>query len=240
MSINEPFLIKTFSRLKEINQLGQGYLFFGENSAGRNNFLRSLLVFLERGSWEAKGAPPLLESLEIKPIEGTIGIEAAREVVNFLSRRPVHSPFRVVAITDAENLTREAQNALLKIVEEPPPYGIILISARDPELLAPALVSRLARVFVSGENELNLDKMKSDLAQKFLSAAPAGRKAIIKALTAEKDDIVISGFINALIVLCRADLPRHHALLKELLRRNALMASLNTNKKLQLEALLVL
>jgi hypothetical protein len=219
--------------------LGHGYLFFGESAAARNGFVRSLLNFLENGSWELAGRP-LLESLEISQENGSIGISRVREAVNFLSQRPVVASRRIVVIYDAENLTHEAQNALLKIVEEPPPYGMLLFSVRDPELLVPALVSRLARIYVAGSALFQASPKGAELAVKFLKGRGTERKNLIKSLIAGKDNEAVDDFVTALIAECRKDLPDRYVLLRELLRRNALMAAWNTNRKLQLETLISL
>jgi len=82
--------------------------------------------------------------------EGKTGIEAVRSVQAFFSLPPLRSPKKVVAFPTAENLTPQAQAALLKTLEDPPAYGAILLSARREESLLPTLVSRCLRIRVSG------------------------------------------------------------------------------------------
>jgi DNA polymerase III delta prime subunit len=75
----------------------------------------------------------------------SIGIEAVRELEHFLSLRvpgdKEHN--RVVLIEDGDRLTIEAQNALLKTLEEPPAGTIIIMTARHEKGLLPTIVSRV-------------------------------------------------------------------------------------------------
>lgn len=75
----------------------------------------------------------------------TIGIERIRELRRVSSLKPLEGR-RVVIIAEADKMTPEAANALLKILEEPPPdMQLILTSSRDAGLL-PTIVSRCQRV----------------------------------------------------------------------------------------------
>ncbi len=71
-----------------------------------------------------------------------ITVAQVRELIAIASRRPISSPFQL-HLLDAENLTFEAQQALLKILEEPPSYVLIYISTPNLEILLPTIISRL-------------------------------------------------------------------------------------------------
>jgi replication-associated recombination protein RarA len=75
---------------------------------------------------------------------GSIGIEAVRELEHFLSLRVPrqNNPNRAVLIESAETLTLEAQNALLKTLEEPPDGTMIILTATHERALLPTIVSR--------------------------------------------------------------------------------------------------
>lgn len=74
--------------------------------------------------------------------EKAIGIEKVRELQKLLSLRPVGGQINCAVILRAETLTLEAQNALLKLLEEPPEDTIIVLVTIDAELLLPTIVSR--------------------------------------------------------------------------------------------------
>lgn len=84
--------------------------------------------------------------IAVEPDEkGVIGIEQARSMVSKLQLKttgtnPVR---RVVLIDQAETLTREAQNALLKAIEEPPADTVIICTIADRSTILPTVLSRL-------------------------------------------------------------------------------------------------
>lgn len=79
-----------------------------------------------------------------------IGIEAVRELEHFLSlkvpSRAIHN--RVVIIQDAHLLSTEAQNALLKTLEEPPEGTLVMLTANSEQALLPTIRSRAQTISV--------------------------------------------------------------------------------------------
>lgn len=71
-----------------------------------------------------------------------LGIEQSKKVINHLSLRPYQSGGQAVVIIEAENLTPEAQNALLKTLEEPPVDAIILLGAASEDNFLSTVLSR--------------------------------------------------------------------------------------------------
>ncbi|MBU8827904.1 DNA polymerase III subunit delta' [Mycolicibacterium goodii] len=78
----------------------------------------------------------------------SIAVKEMREIVQIASRRPGNGRWQVVVIEDADRLTEGAANALLKVVEEPPPSTVFLLCAPsvDPEDIAITLRSRCRHV----------------------------------------------------------------------------------------------
>src|SRR5246127_1831710 len=78
----------------------------------------------------------------------SIGVDEMRAIVQIASRRPSTGRWQVVVIEDADRLTEGAANALLKVVEEPPPSTVFLLCAPsvDPEDIAITLRSRCRHV----------------------------------------------------------------------------------------------
>ncbi len=73
---------------------------------------------------------------------GTIKVDAVRGVVEQAAYRPFEGRRRVVIVDDADRLVAEAQNALLKTLEEPPPASVFLLVTHRPHLLLPTVRSR--------------------------------------------------------------------------------------------------
>jgi DNA polymerase-3 subunit delta' len=78
----------------------------------------------------------------------SIGVDEMRAIVATASRRPATGRWQIVVIEDADRLTEGAANALLKVVEEPPPCTVFLLCAPsvDPEDIAITLRSRCRHV----------------------------------------------------------------------------------------------
>lgn len=78
----------------------------------------------------------------------SIGVDEMRAIVQIASRRPGTGRWQIVVIEDADRLTERAANALLKVVEEPPPSTVFLLCAPsvDPEDISITLRSRCRHV----------------------------------------------------------------------------------------------
>lgn len=72
----------------------------------------------------------------------SIGIEEIKQLQQKLYLKPIRSPQKAIIIHDAQLLTTEAQNALLKVLEEPPEQTIIILTTESVEALLPTILSR--------------------------------------------------------------------------------------------------
>jgi DNA polymerase-3 subunit delta' len=108
----------------------------------------------------AKGIHPDL--ILIEPTGETIKIEQIRELQQSIAFKPYEARWRVILIDRAEQLTREAANALLKTLEEPPPGTMIILSAITIETLPPTVVSRCQRIRFSPLSQEEVNKVLLD------------------------------------------------------------------------------
>ena len=74
--------------------------------------------------------------------------------------KPYQGPYKVYLIEEAEKMTVQAQNALLKTLEEPPEYGVIILMTSSLEALLPTIQSRCVL--------LNMRPVRDELVQKYL------------------------------------------------------------------------
>ncbi len=101
--------------------------------------------------------------ISLQIYEKAMGIEEVRNIQRTVLLKPFRGKTKAVVIQAYENITTEAQNALLKILEEPPANTLIIISAATRELMLPTIISR-CKVIILQEKETQLTK---DDLQKF-------------------------------------------------------------------------
>lgn len=94
----------------------------------------------------------------------SIGVEVIRELSTDVYIRPFESENKVYIIEDGAALTNEAQNAMLKILEEPPEYAIFIIIVPSSALLLPTVVSRCSCVRFTPLDE---EKMRGYITKKY-------------------------------------------------------------------------
>ncbi len=123
----------------------------------------------------------------------TIGIDRIREnIVNDVSIRPYHGKVKIYIIDEADKMTVGAQNALLKTIEEPPEYVVILLLVRNMSLLLETIRSRCIKLLLSAVSN---DRIKRWLVEKGASEDLAtvvasysnGAPGIAKAMAESED-----------------------------------------------------
>ncbi len=82
------------------------------------------------------------------PDEEKLGVEQAKRIREHLSFKPYSAPGRGVALISSQNLTVDAQNSLLKTLEEPPEQAIILLGLDSQDSLLPTILSRCELVII--------------------------------------------------------------------------------------------
>ncbi len=85
----------------------------------------------------------------------SIGVAEVREFENLLSLAPAYGKIRLGIINFAETLTIEAQQALLKTLEEPPPHAKIILETQIIDALLPTIISRCQIISVSTKESLD-------------------------------------------------------------------------------------
>lgn len=91
---------------------------------------------------------------DIKELESTggkiISVDAIRNLRSDIFVLPNESAYKIYLLADAQAMNEQAQNALLKILEEPPPYGFFILNCHSRHELIPTVVSRSAVFTLSG------------------------------------------------------------------------------------------
>lgn len=90
---------------------------------------------------ESGNHPDIIRVQHEKP--NTISVEDIRtQVNNDILIKPYQGPYKIYIISEADLMTPQAQNALLKTIEEPPEYAVIFLLTENAEALLPTITSR--------------------------------------------------------------------------------------------------
>ncbi len=136
-------------------RISHAYIINGDRNAGKEFIAKIFAMALqcEKGGEEpcqechsckqalSGNHPDIIRLVHEKP--NTIGVEDIRVQINQdIGIKPYQGPYKVYLINEGEKMTVQAQNALLKTLEEPPEYGVIIILTSSLETLLPTILSR--------------------------------------------------------------------------------------------------
>ncbi|MBO4902810.1 MAG: DNA polymerase III subunit delta' [Lachnospiraceae bacterium] len=139
----------------------------------------------------SRNHPDIIYLVPEKP--GVIKVdEIRRQIINDICIKPYSAPYKVYIIPNAEEMNTQAQNALLKTLEEPPAYAVILLLSRNANMLLDTIRSRCVL--------LNLKPLKDEQVQAYLTqhlelpeyqakiCSAFARGSIGRALSLQKDE----------------------------------------------------
>lgn len=139
----------------QLNKVSHAYLISGEKNSGKEFVAK---VFAQTLQCEKGGIIPCGECLSCKQAvsknhpdiirvthekPNVISVDDVRQqITGSVQIKPYSSPYKIYLVNDAEKMTVQAQNALLKTLEEPPSYVVILLLTSNAQILLPTLLSR--------------------------------------------------------------------------------------------------
>lgn len=144
-----------FKKAIEGHKVSHAYILTGEAGMGRKSIANAFAMTLlcEKGGSEpcmvchsckqvlGGNHPDLIYVTHEKP--ASIGVDDIREQINdTIMIRPYSSYYKIYIVDEAEKMTVQAQNALLKTIEEPPSYAVILLITTNQEAFLPTILSR--------------------------------------------------------------------------------------------------
>ncbi len=145
--IGHQRILDFFKKSIKNNRLAHAYLFVGATSLGKKKAALELIQILNKDF-----GPDVLIT---EPIEGKeISIDQIRKVQHQLNMSPYSAPYKIALIDEAERMTEEAGNCLLKTLEEPAGKSILILIAANTNLLLPTIISRCQVIkFLPVENK---------------------------------------------------------------------------------------
>ncbi len=154
-------------------KVSHAYIINGEKSSGKEYIAKVFAMALqcERGELEpcqechackqalSDNQPDIIRVGHEKP--NTISVDDIRaQINNDVAIKPYSSPYKIYIVNEAEKMTQQAQNAILKTLEEPPEYAVILLLTSNVNALLPTILSRCV--------VLNMKPVGDEKVRKFL------------------------------------------------------------------------
>lgn len=177
------------------------------------------LRVIERGFADERQAHRDLDAGRTPRRRGEIVVDDVRGVGTFLALTPAEGGWRVVVIDAADEMNRNAANAVLKVLEEPPRRAVLLLVAHNPARLPATIPSRCRRLTLRPLSEPVmrdlLGRYRPDLdADAHATLIGLSRGSIGTALTlARRGGLELYGEMTGLLGdLPRLDVARLHAL----------------------------
>lgn len=129
----------------------------------------------------------------IEKIKQSIGIEEIRKFQEKLYLKPIKSKFKAGIINDAQILTIEAQNALLKVLEEPPANTYLLLTADNIESLLPTIISRCKHISLTSKIEIPKEEREQLLEKinSLIDLSITEKLVLAENLAKNKEDIIL-------------------------------------------------
>ena len=144
-------------------KLSHAYIIEGSKLSGRDEFVQNIAAALlcEKAvemrelvpcgkcpsciKAATKNHPDIIHVMHAKPTVLSVN-EIREQVVSDISIKPYYGPYKIYVIYDAQLMNENAQNALLKTIEEPEPYGIIFLLTDNEDSFLQTIRSRCIRL----------------------------------------------------------------------------------------------
>ncbi|MDO8264893.1 MAG: DNA polymerase III subunit gamma/tau [Candidatus Parcubacteria bacterium] len=154
--VGQENVVKTLINAIEIGSVSHAYLFTGPRGSGKTSIARILAKAVN--CQNRKGSEPCnscssceeinsgraIDLIEIDAASNR-GVDEMRELRDGIKFSPVKSKYKVFIIDESHQLTKEAANALLKTLEEPPAHAIFILATTELHKMIPTILSRCQR-----------------------------------------------------------------------------------------------
>ncbi|HWE04188.1 MAG TPA: DNA polymerase III subunit gamma/tau [Tepidisphaeraceae bacterium] len=156
--IGQDHVAQTLKKAIASGRIAHAYLFCGTRGVGKTSMARILAKALNCQKSDGPTTEPCgecesckaiargddIDVIEIDAASNT-GVDNVREVIENSAYRPARSRFKIYIIDEAHMLSKQAFNALLKTLEEPPSHVKFILATTEAEKLLPTILSRCQR-----------------------------------------------------------------------------------------------
>ena len=136
--IGHSSLIENFKNRCSNGNLSHAQLISGEDGIGKSILAEILGKLILNGDLNRE----YVDIINYRPSKASFGVDDVREIIDEVNKKPFEGDKKVIIIHQGNKLTIQAQNALLKTIEEPPTEVYIIILCESLELILDTIKSR--------------------------------------------------------------------------------------------------
>lgn len=175
--IGHEQIIEHFQNAITLDKVSHAYILNGPDQSGKMMLAEAFAAALQcekrgtEGCMECHSCrqavshnqPDIIYLTHEKP--NTISVNDIRVQINqSIIEKPYASPYKIYIVDEAEKMNQQAQNALLKTMEEPPAYAVIILLTTNADIFLPTILSRCIRLDLKPAAN---DKVRSYLMEHF-------------------------------------------------------------------------
>ena len=200
-------IARLFRNAVSCDRLCQAYILYGDEGIGKKtlfSYIASVILCdsssscgecLSCKSFE-KNSHPDIARIVREEDKASIGVKDVRDIKSEVYTRPTMSKYKVVVMHEAHLATTEAQNAMLKMIEEPPERVVFFLLCDTLSTILPTILSRCVEIELKPLGQRDMQTIFGDSAEDFeISLASGNPGKLIKLMsdtqyTATRDEVI--------------------------------------------------